>query len=350
MKRATSATLPLMAGMAAMCWHSISAAETIDGPRVHWNFAYWGKPRAQSVLYEKFAEYVDERTGGKFTMQIHWGTLTQPRDNLDGIKLGAYEGTHFVGSYYPGKLPAANGIGLPFLPFTTYPQLAAVYDDYFAHPQLVEELGRWGGLYYMGAIIAQYEVIGRGTPPSGLEGWKGQRIRAPGPVGQIKRAVGAVPTSVPSPEVYTSMDRGLVDSVAFPYYALSAYTIHEIGDWFTHGLKLATSTSGFMIRTEAYEELPDQYKAVMEEYRTSVGYPAAAAAYEESDAASLQTFRDAGLHEVAYNAEERQAFAVETARPVWDEWVEKVTDLGYDGAALLELLLESGERHEEASF
>lgn len=108
MKRATSAILPLMVGMAAMCWHSISVAETIDGPRVHWNFAYWGKPRAQSVLYEKFAEFIEERTGGKFTMQIHWGTLTQPRDNLDGIKLGAYEGTHFVGSYYPGKLPAAN--------------------------------------------------------------------------------------------------------------------------------------------------------------------------------------------------------------------------------------------------
>ncbi|MCA8927679.1 MAG: hypothetical protein KDC18_06375 [Alphaproteobacteria bacterium] len=54
------------------------AAETVDGPRVHWNYSGWGKPRASSRIYENFAKYMDERTGGRFTVGLNWGTLSTP--------------------------------------------------------------------------------------------------------------------------------------------------------------------------------------------------------------------------------------------------------------------------------
>ena len=49
---------------------SASAADIVDGPRLHWNYAGWGKPRASSAAYMGLAEFLEERTGGKFTMQI----------------------------------------------------------------------------------------------------------------------------------------------------------------------------------------------------------------------------------------------------------------------------------------
>ena len=49
--------------------------------------------------------------------------------------------------------------------------------------------------------------------------FKGMRIRSLGQQGKAMAKLGAVPTSVPAPEVYTSLDRGLLDAAGFAYYA-----------------------------------------------------------------------------------------------------------------------------------
>ena len=77
-----------------------NAADMVDGPRVHWNYAGWGKPRASSLIYQNFGKFIEERTGGKFTLTVHWGTLSKPRAVLDGLSLGAYQSGTFCASYW----------------------------------------------------------------------------------------------------------------------------------------------------------------------------------------------------------------------------------------------------------
>ncbi len=45
-----------------------SAADMVDGPRVHWNYAGWGKPRASSVIYQNLGTFLKERTGGNLPL------------------------------------------------------------------------------------------------------------------------------------------------------------------------------------------------------------------------------------------------------------------------------------------
>ena len=101
---------------AAFSFTTAHAADIVDGPRTHWNFALWGKPRASSTATINFSKYLEARTGGKFTMTIHWGTLSKPRARSvrDGLSLGAFQGGAFCASYYPAKLPAHTGLDLPF--------------------------------------------------------------------------------------------------------------------------------------------------------------------------------------------------------------------------------------------
>src|SRR5690606_30975576 len=79
LRRALSGVCALAAVGAAV--PSASAADVVDGPQVHWNYSAWGKSRASSQIYDLFGEYMSERTGGKFTAQVHYGTLSKPRDN-----------------------------------------------------------------------------------------------------------------------------------------------------------------------------------------------------------------------------------------------------------------------------
>src|SRR3546814_17285227 len=82
--------------------------------------------------------------------------------------------------------------------------------------------------------LPQSEFIGTGAPPKSLDDWKGRRVRAIGGIGEATRVLGAVPTSVPAPEVYTSLERGMVSAASLPFtYNHVAMRLHQISQWYT---------------------------------------------------------------------------------------------------------------------
>ncbi len=266
---------------------------------------------------------------------------------LDGLSLGAFQSGTFCASYYPAKLPAHTGLDLPFLPINTFEQLRDVTEDYYGQPILKKETAKWNSIYYASSLLPLYEVVGKGTPPKSLDDWKGLRIRALGQQGKAMEKLGAVPTSVPAPDVYTSMDRGLLDAVGFAYYAHESYRTYELGNWFTSGLDISSIACGMLLNTDAYNQLPAQYKELLAEYKTSsMGYPAQIAAYERTEVEVPKTFIASGLTEVKISKEERAAFKKAGGQPVWDAWAAQMTErYNYDGQALLNLLLSSAEKH-----
>ena len=107
---------PLGAGALIALFGTGVAAQTVDGPAVNWNLSTWGKQRAFTAGMESVAKQLADRTGGKFQIKIHYGeALSRDRENLDGIKLGAFQMAQFCNFYHPGKNPAWMVFTLPFL-------------------------------------------------------------------------------------------------------------------------------------------------------------------------------------------------------------------------------------------
>tara|TARA_R110002094_G_scaffold58750_1_gene69667 strand:- start:11 stop:304 length:294 start_codon:yes stop_codon:yes gene_type:complete len=78
--------------VATMCLSSVAFAQ-VEGPKVFWKLSMWGNPRALSAGMEEMAKNVSEETDGKFEIKIFYGAqLSSNRENLDGIKLNAFEG------------------------------------------------------------------------------------------------------------------------------------------------------------------------------------------------------------------------------------------------------------------
>ena len=50
--------------------------------------------------------------------------------------------------------------------------------------------------------------------------------------------------NVPAPDVYTSMDRGLLDAASFAYYSHDSYRTYELGKWFTKGMQVGSINCG----------------------------------------------------------------------------------------------------------
>ncbi len=318
----------------------------VDGPRVSWNYSGWGKPRASSVIYENWAKFMKERTGGKFTVTVHWGTLSKPRAVLDGLSLGAFQSGTFCASYYPAKLPAHTGLDLPFLPINGLEGLRDVTEEYYTNPVLQKETAKWNSMYYASSILPLYEVVGKGEPPKSLKDWSGMRIRALGQQGKAMEKLGAVPTSVPAPDVYTSMDRGLIDAAAFAFYSHDSYRTYELGKWYTTNLAMGSIACGVLFNTDAYNSLPQQYKDLMAEYKASdEGYPAQIAAYQVSNVEVPKKFKANGLIPITLNKQERAEFAKVGGEPIWNDWADQMTNqYGYDGKALLNILVTAAEK------
>ena len=325
---------------------SVSAADTVDGPRVHWNYAGWGKPRASSLIYQNFGKFMEERTGGKFTLTVHWGTLSKPRAVLDGLSLGAYQSGTFCASYYPAKLPAHTGLDLPFLPINGLEGLRDVTEEYYADPVLKKETAKWNSMYFASSILPLYEVVGKGTAPKALKDWSGMRIRALGQQGKAMEKLGAITTSVPAPDVYTSMDRGLIDAAAFAYYSHDSYRTYELVEWYTSNLAMGSIACGVLFNINAFNALPKQYQELAMAYKNSeMGYPAQIAAYEVSNVEVPKKFKERGLTEVIVGPKERAELETVGGKPIWDAWANQMTtEHGYDGQALLDKLVKAAKK------
>lgn len=264
------------AGTALFAGVSLSApawsADMVDGPTVTWNYSQWGKPRAGTKAGDVVARLLKERTGGKFTINVAYGeALSKARENLDGLKIGAFQMASFCNFYHPGKNPGLMVLTMPFLPIGDAQVRLKVTTALYEHPVIRDELKQWNAFPYVSSLLPQYEFLGRGEPPLQLADWKGKRVRAGGGLGDAMEVLGATKTTVPATEVYTIMERGAVDAVSFPFtYAHLSYRIHEVADWYTSNMSPGTSDCPVGVSITAWDALPQQYRDLMMEIRDQV--------------------------------------------------------------------------------
>ena len=326
---------PLLA--AAALFATPALAQTVDGPKVDWKLATWGKPRAFTSGIETLAKHVSERTGGKFTITIGYSTFGGEKEILDILNSGGLQMTTICSSYHPDKHPAYTGLDLPFLPLPDFDTQWAVHDAYHAHPYIQKELARWNAMPYSSNLLPQYEFIGKGKAPNTLADFKGMRVRAIGGIGDAMKNIGAVPTSVPATEVYTSIERGTVEAASFPStYAHAAYKIHEVGSWFTTNLSPGTQACPTLINRNAWAQIPAPYQKLFEEARPKVKQ-ALVKAYGAADEKNLPLFKRR-LTFVTYTPAELAKFHQAGAKPVWDAWIAEMSAKGIPARELLDLI------------
>jgi TRAP-type C4-dicarboxylate transport system substrate-binding protein len=342
MKKSQSLTLAL-AVAGALAIPLPAGAQRVDGPSLTWRFSVWGNPRAFTRAAEYMGSELAKRTNDKFTLKIAFaGQLSPERENLDNIRLGAFEGAMFCASYHPGKNPALMVLDLPFLPLDNLDIAQAVYEKVYQHPYIVAEMKKWNAKLLMGALLPQYEFMGVGNPPRKLEDWKGLRVRALGGLGDAMRVLGAAPTTVPATEVYTALDRGTVSAASFPFtYAHVSYKLHEISKWYTENLSPGTINCPMVFAQSAWDKLPPQYQKLVESLKPAA-YQELKKAYAEADDKNLPMFKQR-LTPVRYSDVELDRFRAIAGRPVWDKWVAEAESKGVPAKELLQLILDTAK-------
>ncbi len=319
-------------------------------PKVNWNFAMFGPPkRPYTASIEELAAQVADRTKGDFTIIVQYNEILAPaKEMIDGLKIGAFEAGAWLGYYAPGKNPALTGLDLPFLPFPTLESVRRTFDVYMAHPVLVAELARWDTRYFFAPGTPPNEATGKGKPPTQLSDWKGQRVRAAGILGTAMKALGATPTSMPVPEVYGALERGLLDSVATTLAGFSPYKLYEVCNWYTTNLSGGTPSAVHLVSIKAWNSLPEAYRKAIADSR-----PIADKAQDDANDAgaikTIQLYKERGRVAVTYSPEQLAEIRRIAGQLVWDTWVADMNSKGIPGKALLDLLTETARKNAAAA-
>jgi TRAP-type C4-dicarboxylate transport system substrate-binding protein len=197
----------------------------------------------------------------------------------------------------------------------------------------------------MTLLLPQYEFMGTGKPPRNLEDWKGMRVRALGGLGDAMKMLGAVPTSVSAPEVYTALERGTFQAASFPFtYSFTAYKLHEVSKWYTLGMQLGVVHNSVVLSQTAWKALPDEYKKILEDAKPEA-YRLQREAYAEADKKSFPLFDKRKLEAIKVTPEMREKLITTAAKPVWDHWVADTEKKSLPGKEALELVLSLAKKH-----
>ena len=305
-----------------------------------WNASVWGKRRAFTEHVEKLAELVAEKTNGEFTINVSYGGLSKPKENLDGISIGAFEMAQFCAGYHRDKNRVVTVLELPFLGVNTLEEEVAVSRAVYAHPAAAEEMAQWNAKLLMTSPMPQYNLVGTGEPRDTLAKMDGMRVRATGGIGQAFAAVGGVPTSVPAPEAYQAMEAGVVDTVAFAQHAhLSFGTINQ-ADWWTANLNPGTVNCPVVVNTDAYESLSDAEREALES-----SIPEALDHYLANYGKLLkrwdEVLAEKGVEKVMISEEELAKFRAAAADPIREQWIADMTAQGLPGQELYDLVIKT---------
>src|SRR4051794_22959395 len=189
----------------------------------------WGPSHA----LQPWVKQVEEATKGRVKIEVYPSqTLIKGVDMWKGIRSGIADIGWCVQGYWPEQTPLSDVMSLPFLPISSAEKGSeAMWKLYEKFPSVQKEFNEIQPLVLYTSspnlLVSKKQV-------RTLEDFKGLKVRVlGGPPTEMAKALGAVPTLIPMPDVYQSLDKGVVDGAAAPWEAVQGFRLYEVAKNYT---------------------------------------------------------------------------------------------------------------------
>jgi TRAP-type mannitol/chloroaromatic compound transport system substrate-binding protein len=294
--------------------------EDADGKIVWKAQSLWQAGTLPHQVFEEFAQRVTERSEGRLTIEpLALGAVVSSTESLDAVSAGILQAHHSGPAYFTGKDAAFALLSDPQGGFETPEQMRQWLDN-GGGLQLARELyGRYN-VFFVGGVWYGAESLVSKKPIRKLTDFKGVKIRAPQGIGQdIFQILGAAPVNLPGSEVYTALERGVVDASDWGtlsmnqdlgYHKLAPYPIYPG----YHSMPMAD----FAVNMNAWNALPDDLKALVIE-EVGIFTTEMIERNRAADESIVAQADELGFEAIDLPAEERRKFR-QIAQGVWKEY------------------------------
>jgi TRAP-type mannitol/chloroaromatic compound transport system substrate-binding protein len=325
MPHATKLALLALASLVGACGEQktdgTGQSAAPGGPALQWKMqSYWQSGTLPQNLFEDFGKRVKELSGGRLSVEaLATNAVVAPPESLDAVASGVLDGQNGGPAYFTGKDAAFALLGDPQGAFEN-PYQFQMWMYYGGGSELARELYANYGVHFVGGVWYGMESLVSKRPLRTLADFKGLKIRAPqGMSGEIFKLLGAAPVQLPGSEVYTALERGVIDASDWGTLSMN----EDLG---YHKLARYPSYPGFhsmpmgeiSINKAKWDALPPDLKAVLDAATREY----AMAMIQRNHLADVKVAVDAGqlgFDAIDMPAADRQRFR-EIARGVWKEY------------------------------
>lgn len=280
--------------------------------------------RSHSFTQEmiKFAQQVKEQTKGEVNIRVLGVDEITFKGNefLRLMRSGAVDMVQMLPSYVAGDSPLLVGPDLPFLNSKRdYRVSLAMYD---ALGDIADkELAKWNCVVLSRWTYPEQDVWFR-DPVANIAGWKGQKIRTYGPdLTAAMNAIGAAGVTMAAGEVYTALQRGVLNGA---YTApVTLLTMH----WFEvckqgWRVQAAFPVDHLLISKKKWATLSAAQKKIITKLAQELAQRCQSYSTSKLDG-QLAQLEKSGVNIRPVSAEEFNKLS-QMAKPAWYNWAKRV--------------------------
>lgn len=249
-----------LAGGVAMATGAVVAAELTGSswfPETH--------PLTRSG-YVEWAPKVEEASGGDLTIRVFSGEALLPAAaHLSGLRDGIADITYHAGTYTPSELPEDNVLAILGITLQDNIVVAAAVSDFYMNDPAMRAMFERHGIVFLGGYATSPYVLMCRDKVESLADIRGKSIRMPGAIhADFAKAVGAVPVSVPSTEMFTGLERGQLDCAANAANDLKSRSLWDVAKHVTT-IDLGSYFAGWLhaINADSWRNLTAEQRRVL---------------------------------------------------------------------------------------
>lgn len=304
---------------------------------VVWNLPHVAAPSYyHTVNLTAFAAKVKEKSAGRMEIRVHPASSLYPGPELIPAVLdGRAEIAPVLSAYLTDVFLEMGVLELPFMTSSIAEHRKAAEA---LRPFYTESLAR-RGLKIMTIHAWPSQQIFSNAPIRTLAEWKGRKLRVYGAESaDLVRSLGGAPVSIPFGEVYTALQRGVVDGAMTSATNAEPMKFYEVAKFLNYWYLTGASIEWLAVNQKAWDALPKELQAVVAETLQEVRF-------EDKEWADAQAWDDrarARAKELGMTivdpSPEEIGKARQASRGSWDAWLKRT---GAEGKRALELALKA---------
>ena len=202
------------------------AASTAVGPFINtaaakttvWKVqSTWDAGTSGYTLFENWCKGFKERSNGELDIKPFPAKSVAADNNalFEAVKTGVLQGMNPFTLYWAGKIPASVFLSS----YPAGPDQPAQWDTMFNALGMLDvarEIYAKHGLFYVGHIHHDANIIHSKKPVNTLADFKGLKLRCPGGmVAEVFQSFGASTVSLPGSDIFPALEKGTIDAADY---------------------------------------------------------------------------------------------------------------------------------------
>lgn len=292
-----------------------------------------------SLVKVPFSEEVEKLTEGRVKITIYPGSaLAAPPASYDSVVTGLADISWGLQGYTAGKFPITSAIGLPFIDGGITPNMSkTLWELYETIPEMQEEYGDVKPLWFH--VADSYQIVTKGKQVKTLEDLRGLKLRGTSAeANALIQSWGATPVSMPMPEFYEAVQKGVVDGGVIPIAAIADFNLGDVVDYVTIG-NFHTAPFFTVMNKDSWNKISPEDQQKIEPLLGANLSEKAGEAFEVSLQKAYEIIEQEGIEVYELPNDELQGFK-DASVNVAQDWIEDMESKGLPGQKVYDTLVE----------